>query len=127
VTPHGAEPPYPGAPDARRAREREEQARARQADALEAAREWREEMRERMPLPRDGETVTIRWPDGPHDFVMRFLYEDRKMCGTPPGWTFLHGQIVEPDSWHKRCWSFMVHLVDGEWTMLPKGGKLSDV
>jgi hypothetical protein len=99
----------------------------RRADAIEAAHEWREEQRERMPLPQRGEKFPIRWPDAEHDFAMIFAYEDRKMCGAPPGWTYLHGQVVEPESWHGRDWSFMVHLVDGEWTMLPKGGKLADV
>jgi hypothetical protein len=119
------EPPYP--PDVRR---------ARRAEAIEAAREWRDEQRERMPLPKKDQLITIRWPDGPHDFVMRFLYEDSTMLGGAPEWRWLHGQIVEPDSWHGRRWSLMVRWVfsrDDEgndtsaWTMLPKGGKISDV
>lgn len=97
------------------------------ADAVEAAHEWREQQRERLPLPAKDELITIRWPGGEHDFVMKFACEDRKMMGAPFGWTYLHGQIVEPESWYNRSWSFMARLVDGEWTMLPRGGKLSDV
>lgn len=120
MTAEGPQPPYPGAADARRAQ-------ARHADAVEAAREWQAEMRERMPLPRDREVITIRWPKGPYDFVMRFHYEDVKQCGAPAGWTFLHGELLDPPKWRGWHWSFMAHFVNGEWTMLPKGGKLSDV
>lgn len=96
-------------------------------DAVQAAREWRVEQRERMPLPAAGELVPVRWPGADHDFLMKFAYEDASMSGAPDGWVWLHGQILKPESWHNRPWSFMVHLVDGEWTLLPKGGKLSDV
>jgi hypothetical protein len=76
-------------------------------------------------LPKEGDRITIRWPGGPHDFTMIFERE-----GDPcpyPGWHFLHGVIVEPTNWYPRVWSPMVHLVDGEWSLLPKGGKLSDL
>lgn len=76
-------------------------------------------------LPMKGERITIRWPGGPHDFVMEFEIEDTHIAG-PPGWYYLHGLVVSPANWHPRWWSPMVHLVDGKWTMLPKGGRLSD-
>lgn len=100
------------------------------------AAEWRHLQAERLAaalaahLPAAGERFTIRWPDGPYDFVMEFAYEDLRMAGAPDGWTYLHGAIVEPESWYRQPWSLMVHWVDGEdggaWTMLPKDGKLSD-
>lgn len=77
------------------------------------------------PLPEPGDEITIRWPKGPHDFTMIFGYEDTHMAAAP-GWHYLHGVIVEPTNWHPRVWSPMVHLVDGEWSLAPKGGKLSD-
>lgn len=104
----------------------------RHADAVEAAHEWRDQQREQMPLPHRGDRITIVWPGGA-DFVMEFLHEDRRMCGAPPGWTFLHGKLLDPPNWRGWVWSFMVHWVPGEngnagvWSMLPKGGKLSDV
>lgn len=76
-------------------------------------------------LPAAGEHITIRWPGGPHDFEMVFERE-----GDPcpfPGWRYLYGVIVLPQRWHPRRWSPMAHLVDGEWSMLPMGGKVSDV
>jgi hypothetical protein len=105
-------------------------------DAVAAAREWSAEQRERLSLPRDGELIPIRWPDGEHDFVMQFMYEDTSMAGHYPGWHWLHGVIVEPPSWQGRSWSLMVHWVVSKdeqgndtsaWTMLPKNGKISDV
>lgn len=106
--------------------------------AVQAAHEWRDQQRERVAaniaahLPAEGELFTIRWPDGPHDFVMEFIGEDFKMAGAPQGWTYLHGRIREPEEWHGRPWSFMVHWVDagdgaGVWTMLPMNGCLADV
>lgn len=75
-------------------------------------------------LPEPGDEITIRWPSGPHDFIMHFRREDPPP--PYPGWHHLYGVIVEPENWHPNPWSPMVHLVDGEWTMLPNGGKVSD-
>ena len=76
-------------------------------------------------LPAKGEKITIRWPGGPYDFEMIFEREDAPP--PHPGWHFLHGLVVSPDTWWPKMWSPMVHLVDGEWSLLPRGGKLSDV
>lgn len=87
-------------------------------------------------VPKPGDKIPIRWPDGEHDFVMEFMYEDASMIGIYPGWHWLHGVIVEPAIWQRRPWSLMVHWVAGKdeqgndasaWTMLPKNGKISDV
>jgi hypothetical protein len=75
-------------------------------------------------LPQPGDEITIRWPGGPHDFVMHFRRE-----GDPapwPGWHYLHGSIVEPANWHPNPWSPLAHLVDGEWTMVPKDGRVTE-
>lgn len=110
--------------------------------AVDAAREWRDEQRQRVDayidskLPAKGEHIEIVWPGAAHNFVMIFLRVDHRMLGAPEGWTFLHGRLVEPENWHGRQWSFMVHWVESKddegndtsrWTMLPMGGRLSDV
>lgn len=112
-------------------------------DAVEAVREWRDELRRRyyLPpvdraqarldamtapdLPTEGDRIVIRWPGGPYDFVMDFLCERTPRPPTP-GWHFLHGVIVEPARWYPNPWSPMAHLVDGEWTMKPAGEPIGD-
>lgn len=76
-------------------------------------------------LPQRGETITIRWPGGPFDFVMKF---EREQESRPPwpGWHFLYGQIIKPENWHPGCWAPMVHLVDGEWALKPTGFRIAE-
>lgn len=77
-------------------------------------------------LPRRGDEITIRWPGGAHDFVMFF---EREQLPRPPwpGWHYLYGRIVSPENWHPGMWAPMARLVDGVWTMKPKGGTVSDL
>jgi hypothetical protein len=89
-----------------------------------------------VTLPTRGDIIEIRWPGGPYNFEMKFIEESRSMPVPPAGWYYLHGQVLKPRSWNRATWTVMVHWVvsvngAGEetsgWTMLPRGGKLSDV
>lgn len=75
-------------------------------------------------LPRRGDEITIRWPGGAHDFVMFF---EREQLPRPPrpGWHYLAGRIVEPNSWYPGWFTPMARLVDGVWTMLPVDGRVT--
>jgi hypothetical protein len=47
-------------------------------------------------LPEKDERITIRWPGGPHDFVMIFKELAPGWESGPNGYLFLRGEIVEP-------------------------------
>jgi hypothetical protein len=54
--------------------------------------------REPKPQPEpEPKRVTVRWPGGPHDFVLEYLppkpgwYPDHQ-----PGWFWVTGRVVEP-------------------------------
>ena len=85
-------------------------------------------------LPDQGETITIRWPGGPFDFVMEFECE-RTPPPPWPGWRFLYGRIVQPENWYPSLWAPMVHLVDGkdadgnpirEWALKPTNFRIAE-
>lgn len=70
-------------------------------------------------LPARGERVTIVWPNGPYDFEIQF---ERVKTDVPaaPGWVTLYGLVVQPADGQHGWQSFYVHLVDGQWSLLPK-------
>lgn len=82
-------------------------------------------------LPAPGEMVTVRWPNGPHDFEME--YERVDGHGVWPGWVFMTGGVESPESsaflqkqWkepgykHRTSRTLHVRPVgDGTWELLP--------
>lgn len=61
-------------------------------------------------LPKRGEEVTILWPGGEHDFVIRFEYAE-PMAG---GWVVLHGLVVKPEGIeHRERRGFYARPVEG--------------
>jgi hypothetical protein len=51
--------------------------------------------------PEPGDTITIRWPGGPHDFQMEFVRFDEPPCPPhEPGWVYLHGIVGETRTQH---------------------------
>jgi hypothetical protein len=78
-----------------------------------------------MTLPIKGELVSVRWPGGPHDFVLQFDHVNTSIPN-PPGWEHwvtLVG-VANPGGWSR----FYVQPVEpGVWTLLPKDcGPLPD-
>lgn len=68
-----------------------EQARnERYADAVKAAREWRDAQR---ALPKPGDVIYIVWPGGPHDFTMEFLGLDELKPPPHEDYLWLHGIV----------------------------------
>lgn len=70
------------------------------------------------PLPYL-ERIEVRWPGGPHDFVLEFHFAEK----VPPpserfkGWVVLHGVIVSP----MQYWGgLFCHQVDDHYEMVPK-------
>jgi len=49
-------------------------------------------------IPKRGQHITIRWPNGPHDFEMEFLHLEWPCGPHEPGWLWLHG-IVGKEDW----------------------------
>lgn len=68
-------------------------------------------------LPKRGELVTILWPGGYYDFVIKFE------CGRElsDGWLLLHGLVVEPEGpQHRAFRGFQVRRTnDGGYSLLP--------
>lgn len=72
-------------------------------------------------LPKQGELVTIRWPDGPYDFEIEFGAVVDDDYQHEPGWMFFSGSQTKPEGPGHRCWRILyVHQVDGHWSLLPK-------
>ncbi|MEV6633859.1 hypothetical protein AB0M54_24220 [Actinoplanes sp. NPDC051470] len=91
-------------------------------------------------LPKRGDRITIEWPGGPHNFVIKF---EKQVTAEPPpspgpngdgwaGWVFLQGQQLEPDQPGQEYWRdlfgddagptrvfFAEPAEDGTWRMLP--------
>lgn len=69
--------------------------------------------------------VTVRWPDGPHDFVLEGSYEEpagtHSSTGDEP-WVVVHGLVVEPAGVEHRRWRGLYARRTGpaEYTMLPR-------
>lgn len=47
-----------------------------------------------------GDVITIRWPGGPHDFVMTFECLDETIAPHAPGWLWLFGSVGETEIKH---------------------------
>jgi hypothetical protein len=69
-------------------------------------------------LPKKGEEVTILWPGGEYDFVIRFDHAEPM----PNGWVLLHGLVVQPEGvQHRERRGFYVRPVaGGKFTLHPK-------
>jgi hypothetical protein len=91
-------------------------------------------------LPERGQRVTILWPGGPHNFLIKF---ERMVPAEPPpspgpkgdgwaGWVYLQGQVVQPAQPGQEHWRdlfgddagptrvfFAESVEDGNWRMLP--------
>lgn len=66
-------------------------------------------------LHEPGERITVRWPNGPHDFVILFEYAEPVRAEGFEGWLVIHGLCVEPEGpQHRTMRHFYVHPVEGE-------------
>ncbi|MEU4237919.1 hypothetical protein [Actinoplanes sp. NPDC026619] len=66
------------------------------------------------------ERVTIRWPDGPYDFVVEFDHAEPGGMSGWDDWLIIHGLCVEPEGpQHRTMRSFFVHPVEGGYALLP--------
>jgi len=69
-------------------------------------------------LHKRGERITIRWPGGPHDFVLEFEYAEPVGGVGWEDWFTITGVVVEPGT--ARMQSFYVHPVEaGVYALLP--------
>lgn len=72
-------------------------------------------------LPERGERVTIRWPNGPYDFVIEFERLDHEMPQAPDGWLWMRGYVVEPVGPRYQGWqTFYVQPVGDDYALMPK-------
>jgi len=71
---------------------------------------------------KPGELVTIRWPEGQHDFVIEFGRVSAPELAGWEDWVILHGVVVEPDDPRHRAFRGFCprQIGDREFTMLPK-------
>ena len=75
----------------------------------------RDDPRTPYDQPRRGDRVTVFWPNGPYDFVVR--YESHEDAGRD-GWVWLYGHAVNGGGngrWY-------VHPVKGGYALLPYTG-----
>lgn len=66
---------------------------------------------------RPGDLVTVRWPDGPHDYMIEF--KDAVPFGpgnqSRPDWFLISGRVVQPRGpMEGRQHTFYVHPVNGD-------------
>jgi hypothetical protein len=72
-------------------------------------------------LPKRGERVTIRWPNGPYDFEIEYIGLNEAMPRAAEGWYWVRGLVVKPEGVrHRTAQTFMVQPVDGGYALLPK-------
>lgn len=71
-------------------------------------------------LPKPGESVTVRWPNGDYDFVLEFEYAEPGA----EGWILLTGVVLEPQgvAQGRRRSLYVKPTTDGEFTLRPKIG-----
>jgi len=71
-------------------------------------------------LHRPDERITIRWPGGPHDYVIEF--EKAEPLDAIRGWLYLYGLVVQPSApqFRTRRGFYCRPVGDREYTMLPK-------
>jgi hypothetical protein len=68
-----------------------------------------------------GDQVTIRWPGGPHDYVIEY-YDDGLGTQPPPskGFQYIRGVVVQPDGLQWRTLrTFYVRQVGDGYELLP--------
>lgn len=78
-------------------------------------------MSELPHLHKPGELITIRWPNGPHDFKIQFEYanDDMQFEGWE-GWVTLYGVVGAPGG-HQTLRGFYCHPIgDREYEMIPR-------
>lgn len=73
-------------------------------------------------LPKPGERIHIRWPDGFYDFEMDFEREDTEMPAAPDGWMWLRGEVFYPGQMCPQERTLYVRLTPEGYEMLPMGG-----
>ncbi len=77
-----------------------------------------------MSAPAYGDRVTVRWPGGPHDYLLEFdHFRTERFVG---GWVLLVGRQVEPEGGQRGggyLRTFYVRPVEaGVFTLYPKRG-----
>jgi hypothetical protein len=70
-------------------------------------------------LPERGELVTIRWPGGPHDIVIKFDCVPSGWPAPAKGWVWLRGQVKEPRMPAPWVQVFHVQPIDGGYELMP--------
>lgn len=74
-------------------------------------------------LPKPGERVHIRWPNGPYDFDMIFQREDTQMPAPAAGWVWLRGEVFYSAGVEYRdVRTLYVKPTPEGYEMLPMGG-----
>jgi hypothetical protein len=71
-----------------------------------------------------GDRIKIRWPGGPHDFVIEYYDDQGFSCAPMPGFQWMRGVVVEPGglAW-RSLRRFQVRPTgNGEYELLPKIG-----
>lgn len=70
-----------------------------------------------MAEHKRGDRVTVRWPNGPHDFVLKF---DSIRPEGQDGWVLVTGLVVEPQGpKHRAMRSFYVRPDGDGYALLP--------
>lgn len=70
-----------------------------------------------MAEHKRGDRVTVRWPNGPYDFVLK--YESVEPAGSD-GWVLVTGLVVEPKGpEHREMRSFYVRPDGDAFALLP--------
>jgi hypothetical protein len=85
-------------------------------DAVDYAKQWRDEERARHA---GAERTSIRWPGGPHDFVIAQVTEPAGWPAPLKGWVWLTGLVVEPEEPPQGFRTFHVRPVDGGYELMP--------
>ena len=73
-----------------------------------------------------GDEIVIRWPGGPHGFVIEYYDDGRQLMPSPsPGWQYLRGVVIEPPGpgWRSLRTFYVRPIEGGEYSLraLPEG------
>jgi hypothetical protein len=70
-------------------------------------------------LPAKGELIVVKWPGGPHNFLLKFDHEVPTAGLSKPDWLTLSGVVVEPAAQKGRLRTFYARqLSEREFTLV---------